>query len=376
MTDTLSYLVFGKRREYQLELTWSVLSAVRHLRRDPADIRIVLVTEEGNERPDLPIEHVHFSPAEFASWTGDGRNVHRIKEFALLKVLDRYRGKVAHLDPDTYFIDHPRRLFERVGPGQTVMHENEGPLGRHPIWAPLLEKGVSEVAGYPVTPQSPMYNSGVIGLTYEDCDLLRRSVELEDALFDLAWVFNIEQFATGAVLRAHTRLSECKDLLVHYWGPQRHFINLECDRRYPAFTREAFERLVGLPELPLLGYPPMGLWDRLASYLLIGRRARDGDYRFAYLAARCAASCARRDPALANAWARVALEGLRFVQTKSTSQQPATADDLRRDFQLFCHTPAWLSPDLTSAWQAFWDASKPGGGSEQAIEQPAQPTGL
>lgn len=355
---TLAYFVFGKKKEYQFELSFSVLSAVRYLVQDPAPIRIVLITEEGAGRPDLPIEHLFFSRDEFSRWSGGSGNVHRVKEFALMKALDHYRGAVAHIDPDTYFLQHPRKLFERISPRNSVMHASEGPLSSHLIWEPILGSGVTEVAGYPVLPESLMLNSGVIGLDYSDRDLLLDSVLVEDRLYEISPAFNIEQFATGAVLSKRTRLSLCNDILKHYWGHERHFINAQCAELFPSFTAENFNSLIAAKSLPMVGYPKKSLIHRLAARALVRLRGGDRDYGFAYLAYRSALACAGRKPTEANIWARIALDSLRYSSYGLNKCESGHQRVVRRDFRLFNQEAIdgakWLNPDVKRAWVNYW----------------------
>lgn len=352
--NTLSYFVFGDKREYQLELTFSVLSAVRHLRAQPADIRIVLITEQGKTRPDLPIEHVHFSPEEFRAWTNGGTNVHRVKEFSLLKVLETYGGSVAHVDPDTYFTAHPEKVFERISTTRSVMHEDEGPIAADPAWKQMLDTGIREVNGYVVAPETRMFNSGVIGIHYDNRELLREAVDLEDKLYSIAPVFSIEQFATGSVLAKHTRLVGCNDVIEHYWGPRRPFIHLQCARLFPEFSKSVFERLVEQEELPQVGYPKISLFNKIGARLQLGSRARNKDYWFAAISYREALDCAAADPRLANAWAQVAYDCLRHLRDYDLGTWRTFGERMPVDFASFYGGHAsrqrWLSGDLQRKW--------------------------
>jgi hypothetical protein len=138
--NTIAYLVYGAQREYQLELTYSVLSAVHWLAGDGSNCRIALITDEANQRPDLPVEHVVFCSDEFSSWTRNGQYKHEAKVHVLLKALDKFKSKVALVDTDTYFNVNPPRLFEQIGPGQSVMHVYEGLLGDDEYLGPVLER--------------------------------------------------------------------------------------------------------------------------------------------------------------------------------------------------------------------------------------------
>lgn len=68
---------------------------------------------------------------------------------------------VALVDTDTCFADHPAKLFERIGPGASVMHAFEYRIGETELWSPLLARlgGAGVVAEHPIDRAAPMYNS-------------------------------------------------------------------------------------------------------------------------------------------------------------------------------------------------------------------------
>jgi len=357
-TNTLSYFVFGSRPEYQNELSLSVLSATRFLRIRHADIRLVLVTEEGRRRDDLPVEHVHFTAGEFARWTGGGANVHRVKEFALLKVLERYGGKVAHIDPDTFFVDHPSGVFDRISSGSSVMHENEGPLVERPLWNAPLCSGSISIGGFEFSASSPMYNSGVIGIHQCDARLLLEAVRLQDELFSRWPIFNVEQLCIGAVLARSTKLSECKDIVRHYWGPERRFINLQSSRLFQFKTKGEFDELASRDSFPAVGYPKISVLSRLRSRFGLGLAAKDPDYRFAFLAYLSATEWIAQDRDNANAWAHIAADGLRYYREKEAPKARVSSHHQLKHFAQLSpdrlRANHWLTGAAIAAWERTW----------------------
>jgi hypothetical protein len=350
--DTIAYLIYGNRRDYQLELTYSVASARRFADAGRTAARIVLITDEANRRPDLPIEHLVFGPDEFAAWTQDGHYLHAAKVHALKKAIDRFGGKTALIDTDTFFRADPSLLFERIGPGRTVMHAREGPLRHFPDWQALLAEVRTPLLGYRVDADAAMLNSGVVGLAATDAGLLDDVLALMPALHAIRPLFNIEQFAFSAVLGQRTTLTDCPALIAHYWGPERRFMHAQIGARFPDFSRARFDAFVA--SFVTLGYPPKRTIDQLRARWKGWQRQLGGDYRFAYLAYRSALAAARRDVVDANAWALVALDVLR--------RGPFPPVLLVRDFERF--GPAgkcrWMAPETRTAWNAFW-ADRPAG---------------
>ncbi|MCU0568875.1 MAG: hypothetical protein MUF49_20040 [Oculatellaceae cyanobacterium Prado106] len=349
----LGYFLYGHHQKYQLELFLSLLSALKHLRRDSHGVTISVVTDQPNLDPDLPIDILLISPEEFASWTNGGAYHHRAKCFALKKLLDHYQCPVVMVDTDTFFLKSPVYLFERISPAQTVMHCKEtNAIGKLPSYQPLLERlgRTIDVDGVQISPSSPMYNSGVIGLDPSHALLVEKSITVLDMVYAAYPLFNVEQFAIGVVLDQYTKLTSSDDVVFHYWGYHRSFIHIQAERLFADFTANTLEKQLNASIPNPLGYPRMPLRDRLIARLSGAISGWNGDYRFAYLAYRCAFFYAAQDAQYANTWAQVALE---ILQKNTTHYQT-----IKQDFYRFkpnqLHQLSWLDPQIRTAWKQFW----------------------
>lgn len=345
---SIAYFLYGGKPEYQLELTYSVLSAAHFLTKTPADIRLVVITDEENRRPDLPVEHLIFDAAQLADWTPNGYR-HQAKVHALRMALDHFQDAVALVDTDTFFLKHPGTLFDRVDGGNAVMHARDGFLREHPSWRPILERVPEDIAGCAISGDTEMFNSGVIGLDFSQRALLEDVLVLIDELYAISPLFNIEQLAVSAVLEKHVVVNLCPDTVSHYWGYQRHFIRAQIAALFPAFSRELFESYV--TELPAVGMPRKARRDQIRARLKDLQRRLGSDYRFAFLAYLSAFSA--RDTSIADAWANVALDMLEVTQIRS----PHVATDFRQFTVPRLNAHGWLSADTRRRWIAYWEKS-------------------
>ena len=300
---TIAYLIYGDRREYQLELTLSVASIIRHLRRAPSDIRIVLVCDRQDIRLDLPVEYSVFSRADFDFWTDGGKYQHAAKLGALKKIIDDTEGPVAFVDTDTIFLRHPDEMFAHIKSARSVMQKRDAPIGELDYWHELLRKAPSTVAGYPIRASSPMNNSGVIGIDQADVSWIEEAKSLVFALHRIEPVFNIEQFAVTCALAKHTVLSVIPDIVYHYWPThERLFQHAYVEDTVPSFTAQNFERLV--KKTDQIGLPQKRFLDRVVATIKGKLHRWDGDYKFAFLAYRSALST--DDPMHSQVWMNIA----------------------------------------------------------------------
>ena len=357
----IAYLSYGDKREYHLELYFSILSALRFLKGTDSDIRICVISDRPKAFGDrLPIDQLFFSAAELAEWT-HGASPHRAKICALMRVMDHYQAPVALIDSDTYFLDHPAKLMERITPQQSVMFGFEHVMNTDLQWQPLFEKLGDRIdfGDVYLDPQCTMFNAGVIGLDMANRSLLDKVLALVDRLNQTHHVFTDEQLSFSLVLSQQTKLSLSDDLIRHYWGwYERRFIHVQIARLFRDLTAENLERLVFDPTpVKFEDAPPVALKDRLISKLLRWIYRWDQHYSFGYFSYRNALAYASKDREYANAWAAHALQGL----TKSLSHANPSARYLRhlkRDFRHFSHESIgsinWLNLEVKDSWLKFW----------------------
>lgn len=348
---TIAYLMYGGRRDYHLELTYSVLSAHHFLRKEADNIQIVLITDSSNRRDDLPVDHIIVGDADLDRWMLGGKYTHAAKYQALISAMDECKGKVLLVDTDTYFTQHPKILFDRIGERQSLMCDYDTPLGEHGEWAELLAKLSGPVVGYTVNANSPMFNSGAIGVDWSFRTRIGEVYDLMTGLYTIDPVFNVEQFAFSAVLAKYTSISVCADALRHYWGFDRRFVHAQIDDIFPEFSRDVFERNVG--NLRALGMPAKSLPDRIRARGKRLMRGNNPQYGFAYLSYLCALSSAT--PKMADAWANTALDAL---VSKAVVWRNGSRAHVRRDFRKFAaerlDAHLWMRPETRQRWRQYW----------------------
>lgn len=221
--DTLVYLSLGSGRHVD-EIRFSVLSASRYLQAE-SSWRIVIYTDDPRSFEGLPLEFRIVDPAIAASWKEPHGYFFRSKTKALEASLKLCAARSILVDGDTYFKQSPDELFRRVAPGASVLHLREGPPAppvRAAIRHVLKHHVPIELDGrrWALSEYTTVWNSGVAGLHRSDVALCERALHLMDQL--TAHDFHkytpvAEQLALGMCLEQHTVVSECIDVVVHYW---------------------------------------------------------------------------------------------------------------------------------------------------------------
>jgi hypothetical protein len=365
----VAYLLYGGKREYQLELFFSMISAMRHLQAQPKPIQFVILSDRVNFDSDFPAEQLLISDAEFNEWTRDRTYFHRLKIFALRKVLDHYQVPVALVDTDTLFLDQPLRLFERISPQCSVMHRQETnfQMQTDPFWQPIAEKigtGMT-IAEIPLTHETAAFNSGVIGVDPTNQSVLEKAIPILDRLYAIAPAFDVEQFAVTAALNHFTEVVASDDIVQHYCTYEKEFMRLQIAKFIPDFSTATFNHLVATNAEITPAYPPQRRRDRLIARFLSFTQRWNDDYRFAYLAYRNALANATKDSQCANVWARVALQQVKlsFIRYMPNRAPAECFAMVQRDFRQFDRSSieslSWLDGASKQKWLEFWEQLSP-----------------
>ncbi|KRW96170.1 hypothetical protein [Paracoccus sp. MKU1] len=360
----LLFQIYGNQRAYHLELTYSILSAMRFLRSDPAGIRVVLAADAENHRPDLPVDHLPILPDTLLEWQMNGRYKHAIQAYALHHAVRHFNAPTILIDSDTVFHSHPKQLFERIGPGKTLMHAREGILQDSPEWPEwenLIRSTDGVLAGWPVSRNTTMHNAGVLGLHPQDAPLMEGVKAVMQEIRAQSSVFTAVQLAASVVFGTETELSNCDDLVEHYWNGPRAYYHHQMKHMFPDVLQGGGVGGMDVPLMPLEKDPPSPLPNRIAARIKRMRRNGDSEYAYAYLAYLNALSLRDKDLDMANVWAVTALDMLCWGVSHQHRETAA-------DFALF--VPAsldrqnWMQPALRKRWHDYWTVWNSAGGAE------------
>lgn len=350
----LQYLSYGSNRLYHLELTYSVLSAHQYLLRHPSDIRIVLVADEQNVRPDLPVENIVVPAETLHRWQLNGTYNHAMQGNSLRHVVRLYGVPTILIDSDTVLRDHPRRLFERVAPGATLLNAREGKVRDLREW-PEIDRIATALggnaAGLPITPDTVMYNSGVMGVHPQDVELIDHVMQATEAMRAHSSLFTCNQISASMVFESQSTLSTCEDLVLHYWGGPRQYYRYQIDRMFPDVLKGGGVASPDVTLPPLKNLPKPDLRHRLLGRLARMQRNAPSAYAHAHACASSALAVQSVDPDMADVWAVTAANVLAYGLPNGPRANP-------RDFAAFTPTrinaQTWLGADTRKCWMQYW----------------------
>ena len=217
----LIYLSYGGGIHVE-ELRFSVQSALSFIPRAGSAFEITILTDDPSRFDDLSVRIERISSDQLREWQGLYGYHYRRKIAGIRHALELLGGKVALVDTDTYFLRHPGLLFDRISPGRSLMHRREAHLDRCKagnLADYLMGERLRKLDGtfWDIDANTPMWNSGVIGLEPTSRPWVDEALHLIDELCKAVSVRTIEQFALGAVLSRTTKLQESDEIVFHYY---------------------------------------------------------------------------------------------------------------------------------------------------------------
>lgn len=228
-SKTLVFLAYGAGSHVD-ETLYALLTLRRFSPGEFDGLTVRVVTDQVAIFEPAGFEIVPIATETFEEWKGPARYHHRCKILTLKYILERFGGRAILVDGDTYFLRPPGPLFDRIGPGRSLMHRIEGALAdsrhafnhrlaeiledRSPGYCPLIElaRGGATV----------QWNSGVVGLRLDQVGMLDEALELMDYLRARTFAPVLEQLAFTIILTGRTKVTSSRDTIFHYCtSPER-----------------------------------------------------------------------------------------------------------------------------------------------------------
>ncbi|RPD49907.1 hypothetical protein DNI29_03690 [Hymenobacter sediminis] len=224
----LIYLAYGSEA-IRSEALYSVLSYYEQVGIPPVDTGILIYTDDAEAFQKVlgnrtSISYPLIAPEQWQIWRGAADKVYLLKIGVLEHAAEHCPGNLLFLDTDTIWRRNPTPLFAAIAGGQFYMHQNEGRL----ISGNTLSRKVYrhlkahqwQVGGktFRVTPQTELFNSGVIGLRSDKAYLLQEVMALAEQLYATYNKHMMEQLAFSLRFAAEGSINDVPEYLWHYWN--------------------------------------------------------------------------------------------------------------------------------------------------------------
>jgi len=281
----LGVIAYGSKPRRHSEAHGAILSAMAHA---PAGVEFVVLTDLPERyrwlQDSVTIEHLQSTTLR--QWRGPTQDRYRPKIEALRWLAGGAIGHVVLVDTDTLTRRDLQSMLDRLDRGTFLLHEREYALSAPPRRGDRMLK--DEILsrswhGIMPSPQSAMWNGGVVGCPRSRLAVLDEVAEVFDSMRPKSSHFAIEQLAYSVVFEARGPVEEAAPWIDHYWS-NRQFFSRAVEHDLVAMLMsgmkpaEAAARWRDYPVTGPLDGRPTG-WkrvaDRLAAFIGAPGRADD-----------------------------------------------------------------------------------------------------
>ncbi|CAM3738365.1 hypothetical protein FSS13T_02790 [Flavobacterium saliperosum S13] len=150
-------------------------------------------------------------------------NLFRLKIVLIIEFLKKYRASVLFMDSDTFFIKNVNELFKYVNNGNCILHCQEYHLssGVNANFERLLVNenliDFFKENNTPLTGDTIVWNSGVIGICFKNIDLLTNALEIFDVIEASSVNDNTIEQLSLSIAFSKTAIIPAHDFIFHYW---------------------------------------------------------------------------------------------------------------------------------------------------------------
>lgn len=235
----LVYCAFGDSR-YKKESLYSIRSFRKHWDATNNDYKIIVVTDDKNAYgsiADLPAVIIEEVDAQLIKeWSLDYTYYVRCKIKCLQYCFERFRCDLLFADTDTIVLQDLTNVFDHIIEGVFYMHSSCTPINkaldsiaytrfkdvnhltlqRIHFYSYIREKNFIFNGKYPINADFVPYNSGIIGIAYENRNILHAVLEISDLIFQRFQYQCAEEFAFSYVMQSVGEVRLLENMVFHY----------------------------------------------------------------------------------------------------------------------------------------------------------------
>ena len=232
-----NYILYCAFRKPELvnETIYSLLS-LYYTCSDLDGIQIIILTDRNMDwsgltkyipeaKQNLSIAYIEDEVIE--EWTNWGTYPFTIKIKAIEYVLKKYKGKLIFIDSDTFILKDIGDLFNKISKDRFVMlfanHLDFWGLKETGMYESLFaqieikhERMIFQKDTFEIPLSFRHYNSGIIGICYENYNILEEVLALSNLAFQKYHMVVAEEFAYACTFQKYGRIHTCDSFVFHY----------------------------------------------------------------------------------------------------------------------------------------------------------------
>ncbi|GAB3228071.1 hypothetical protein GCM10027346_12170 [Hymenobacter seoulensis] len=181
----------------------------------------------------LNIEFVELNMRTIKEWMGPDQYVHRLKIKSMLDSFTKYNNDdLFFMDSDTFTYNSVEGWLDKFADGKALMYAKEYSFEEAKLWGSTSVKDFEPEINnktyiinnneYSFKTNQYSWNSGVIGLSSTDCNLLRDVLEISDIFYKNTKVFFVEQYSFSLIFQTRILLDGSTEFIHHYFSKKKY----------------------------------------------------------------------------------------------------------------------------------------------------------
>ena len=227
MNNYLVYQSYGSK-DILNECVYSILSLLK-FGREKINYKIIIYTDQPEYFVVLPadlVSCIKLDEQTITEYKGEQNFIFRVKIKILQDCFTRFSGKILYVDSDIYFLKPIDAMFDYISTNHFLMCNNEGRLkdGNSKTFRGFVrfirnkKKFLSSKNIVGLTPDSFMWNAGVLGVSTDRRDILDEVLFITDSIYSIFDSHVVEQMTFSYFLTKYGSLRESLDYVFHYWN--------------------------------------------------------------------------------------------------------------------------------------------------------------
>lgn len=223
---------FGKKSEYY-RVILAILSAISQIDNEQRDeFKFILFTDNPEFfkkwLSSVNIEYVLLSTDKIKRMRGDIDFLHRMKIALIEESFSKYPNyDMLYFDSDTFFIENPFKIFERISENTASMHlfeykfetlKNDGKTFK--AFYDIINSrkfSLNNETEISVSNTCESWNAGVMCFHSTHSKFIPDVYKLTEQFYPLTQNHASEQYAFSIILQKNLSLTACDDIVYHYW---------------------------------------------------------------------------------------------------------------------------------------------------------------
>jgi hypothetical protein len=229
MTNHIIYISFGNPKIHVQNL-FSILSTIPYYKSEEKTFSILIYTDNPAffKKWLYPYDFINYHPINhdlLTQWKGPYNYIFRVKIKAIENSLENLKGKILYLDGDTFFINSPVKIFDKIGHGHTMMYLKEGAFSDPDFknWECIRQhmkthkfKTEKNLFEFPL--EQFMWNAGVVGINHSNKQFIDLVLDLTDQYCAQVSLnaYHQDQVMFSYVLQNNTIIHSAEESIFHY----------------------------------------------------------------------------------------------------------------------------------------------------------------